>query len=137
MQKASLKWWSTHTTLHSNIFFRTAVFTVTATRTSNPTWECLEYFETNKFGITIYVSTRFDVFMPETVIMIIFWDVVPCSLVTFQRSLLSLFSEQKCHWAAGSSKTLVPTYKTTQCYIPQNQILDNFSYNKQHSLIKT
>jgi len=69
-----------------------------------------------------------DVFKPKTVIMIIFWDVVPCSLISFQRSLLSLFSEQKCHWAAGSSKTLLPTYKTTQCYIPQYQILDNFSY---------
>ena len=77
------------------------------------------------------------VFMPKTVIMIIFWDVVPCSLITFQRSLLSLFSEQKCHWAAGSSKTLLPIYKTIQRYIPQYQILDNFSYTKQHSLIKT
>jgi len=78
----------------------------------------------------IYTSTRFAVFMPKTVIMIIFWDLVPCSLIAFQRNLLSLFSQQKCHWAAGSSKTLLPTYKTAQCYIPQYQILDNFSYKK-------
>lgn len=63
-----------------------------------------------ELGITIKTSIRFDVLMPMSVMMV-FWDVTPYSLVTFQRNLLSLFSGQKSHWAAGSSKTLHPPTK--------------------------
>jgi hypothetical protein len=49
-----------------------------------------------ELGITIKASIRFDVLMPMSVMMV-FWDVTPYSLVTFQRNLLSLFSGQKSH----------------------------------------